>query len=42
VKAFIDGICLYAVGGIGVRAGGMIDEKISIDLIARDLKKLIR
>ena len=40
VRTFIDGICLYAVGGIGT--GSLVEGKVSLDIVCRDLQRMIR
>ena len=39
-RTFIDGICLYAVGGIG--NGNIVEGKVSLDIVCRDLQRMIR
>jgi Ca2+-binding EF-hand superfamily protein len=40
VRQFVDGICLYAVGGIGT--GSVVEGKVSLEVICRDLQRMIR
>ena len=34
------GICLYAVGGIGT--GSVMEGKVSLEIVCRDLQRMIR
>ena len=40
VRTFIDGICFYAVGGIGT--GSVVEGKASLEVVCRDLQRMIR
>ena len=36
----MEGICLYAVGGIGT--GSVMEGKVSLEIVCRDLQRMIR